>query len=301
MKTLRFKAIFYSFFIAVTLLFTACEKDAIVNQPTEAAASTFNELPDKVVEQLKGVEANLKIQTEDRYRLLEYSVDSYGERTDRTVSKTGENETIAYGNIANPNSIVFGSVKELSSKGGSVAKSVDDFKAKLIKSTDKAMELTWEAEGRQFKTICYYNDEGIVWDNVIFGLIEIEEDGKIENSAKKGETTDRSGGSAWSKSWWDIKWLWGSKRGEIGYKITVNFNTNGSVRNTDREDWGWMTAGSTKSESRVLRNSGSYGQIQYALGWATPTGSVSFDREGFKVSVSGVGSKGAQNGTKSYP
>jgi len=52
-----------------------------------------------------------------------------------------------------------------------------------------------------------------------------------------------------------------------------------------------MNIGSAKSESRVLRETGSYGRGQYALGLCTPI-----------ASVSGIGSNIISNGTKSlYP
>lgn len=63
-----------------------------------------------------------------------------------------------------------------------------------------------------------------------------------------------------------------------------------------------MNLGRAKSESRLLRRTGSYGKVQYALGICTPTGSLSFDYKNFKVSMSGLASNIIRNGTKSlYP
>ncbi len=107
--------------------------------------------------------------------------------------------------------------------------------------------------------------------------------------------------SKWYKEWWTANWLWGSKRGEIGYQITIYY-TGSSVSNADVNDWGNISLGKAKSESKILRRTGAFGQCQYALGLCTPTGSLSFNASKFSVSFSGLGSNIVANGTKSlYP
>ncbi len=304
MKTLKLKSIFFSLMAVgmVTLMCTSCDKDSEEDQPIEKVAETVGELPEKVIEQLDFIKTNLASKTGDQFKLLEYSMtkDENVDSGDKASLKTIDSETIAFGNIAEPNSIIFGSIDEVSPNNQVAKKSVDNYKSDLIKSTDQTIELRWEAKGKILKSICYYNNNGIVWDNVIFGLVDMDPKGLDVNE----ETQVGAKNAVLSKSEglkWNIKWIWGGKRGEIGYRITI-FYSNKTVSSTDRSDWGWMTAGSAKSESKITKNSGTHGKIQYALGWATPTASVSFDKNSFKVSVSGVGSKGVQNGTDTlYP
>lgn len=166
-----------------------------------------------------------------------------------------------------------------------------------IKTGTNVMEIIWSNKNGKFTSLCFYNDSGIIWDNVLGGLIMMDTRSTVENSNASAAKVV----SKWYKEWWTAKWLWGSKRGEMGYQITIYY-TGSSVSNTDVNDWSNISLGKAKSESKVTKRTGAYGQCQYALGLCTPTGSLSFNASKFSVSFSGLGSNMVANGTKSlYP
>lgn len=167
-----------------------------------------------------------------------------------------------------------------------------------IKTGTNVMEVIWSHKNGKFTTLCFYNDSGIIWDNVLGGLIMMDTRSTAENS---NAGTAAKVASKWYKEWWTAKWLWGSKRGEMGYQITIYY-TGSSVSNADVNDWANISLGKAKSESKIIKRTGAYGQCQYALGLCTPTGSLSFNASKFSVSFSGLGSNMVSNGVKSlYP
>lgn len=166
-----------------------------------------------------------------------------------------------------------------------------------IKTGTNVMEVIWSNKNGKFTSLCFYNDSGIIWDNVLGGLIVMDTRGAVENSNEAAAKVS----SKWYKEWWTASWLWGSKRGEMGYQITIYY-TGSTVSNTDVNDWANISLGKAKSESRITKKTGAYGQCQYALGLCTPTGSLSFNASKFSVSFSGLGSNMVSNGYKSlYP
>ncbi|MDN3693857.1 hypothetical protein QWZ06_16965 [Chryseobacterium tructae] len=166
-----------------------------------------------------------------------------------------------------------------------------------IKAGTNVMEIIWSNKSGKFTTLCFYNDSGIIWDNVLGGLIMMDTRSTVENS----NTAAAKVLSKWYKEWWTANWLWGSKRGEMGYQITIYYSGS-SVSNADVNDWANISLGKAKSESKIIKRTGAYGQCQYALGLCTPTGSLSFNASKFSVSFSGLGSNMVSNGVKSlYP
>ncbi|WP_160138796.1 hypothetical protein [Chryseobacterium sp. c4a] len=166
-----------------------------------------------------------------------------------------------------------------------------------IKSGTNVMEIIWSNKSGKFTTLCFYNDAGIIWDNVLGSLIMMDTRSTVENS----NTAAAKVVSKWYKEWWTANWLWGSKRGEMGYQITIYYSGS-SVSNADVNDWANISLGKAKSESKIIKRTGAYGQCQYALGLCTPTGSLSFNASKFSVSFSGLGSNMVSNGVKSlYP
>ncbi|MCJ7935572.1 MAG: hypothetical protein MUW56_18590 [Chryseobacterium sp.] len=206
---------------------------------------------------------------------------------------------IALGNIMDPSSVKIGRIGDLYS-GDDLAIAQEGLKETVteqIKSGTHVLEIAWEGKNGKFTTLCFYNDSGIIWDNILGGLVMMDTRGNSEvsnNSAAKVVST-------WYKQWWTASWLWGSKRGEIGYQITIYYSGS-TVSNADVSDWGYISLGKAKSESKVIKKTGAYGKCQYALGLCTPTGSLSFNASKFSVSFSGLGSNIVSNGTKSlYP
>lgn len=211
-----------------------------------------------------------------------------------------KDQYIASGNIMDPSSVKIGKIGDLYS-GDDLTTAQQGLKeaiTKEVKSGTNVMEVTWDSKNGKFTTVCFYNDSGIIWDNIFGGLIMMDTRGNSEafNNEQAAKVV-----STWYKQWWTANWLWGSKRGEAGYQITIYYSGS-TVSNTDVSDWGYISLGKAKSESKITKSSGAYGQCRYALGLCTPTGSLSFNSSNFSVSFSGLGSNIVSNGTKSlYP
>lgn len=292
---------------ALVLLFTTigCAAPGIQNSEVPTGAVDFlqtggnGDVPAVVGEQLAASKANI-----DKYlqgTLQIESVEVVGELANGRSAVAAhdlvadEKSVIAFGNIMQPETVNIGAMSTLYSNEelAEVRGTVRSGAEKGIKAGSKVLEITWKSGDKTFKTNCYYDDTGIVWDNVLTGLI------MMNPEAQTYVTSSTSRATSWKshKSWWTANWLWGSKRGEMGYKIKIYYSGR-SVRSTDISDWGYISIGNAKSYSKVTKNSGSYGKGQYALGLSTPTVSLSFSHKTFKVSSSGIGSKMIANGTK---
>ncbi|AZA83071.1 hypothetical protein C1637_20015 [Chryseobacterium lactis] len=211
-----------------------------------------------------------------------------------------KDQFIAFGNIMDPSTVKIGKIGNLYTEDDltTAQKGLAETITEEIKPGTNVMEVSWNGKNGAFTTLCFYNDSGIIWDNIFGGLVMMDTRGATQTS-DEGQAAKVA--SKWYKEWWTAKWLWGSKRGEIGYQITIYY-TGSSVSNADVSDWGNISLGKAKSESKILRRTGAYGQCQYALGLCTPTGSLSFNSSNFSVSFSGLGSNIVSNGTKSlYP
>lgn len=210
-----------------------------------------------------------------------------------------KDQFIAIGNLMDLSTVKLGRIGDLyAGEDLSTAQTgLKDMATEEIKTGTNVMEIIWTNKNAKFTSLCFYNDSGIIWDNVLGGLIVMDTRSTVENSNASAAKVV----SKWYKEWWTASWLWGSKRGEMGYQITIYY-TGSSVSNTDVNDWANISLGKAKSESKVTKKTGAYGQCQYALGLCTPTGSLSFNASKFSVSFSGLGSNMVSNGVKSlYP
>lgn len=211
---------------------------------------------------------------------------------------TDKNQFIASGNIMDPSSVKMGKIGDLYT-GEDLTTAQQGLKEAIteaVKPGTDVMEITWNSKSGKFTTLCFYGDSGIIWDNIFGGLVMMDTRGHSEASDEASKVA-----SKWYKQWWTANWLWGSKRGEAGYQITIYYSGS-TVSNADVSDWGYISLGKAKSESKITKRTGAYGQCRYALGLCTPTGSLSFNSTNFSVSFSGLGSNIVSNGTKSlYP
>lgn len=286
-----------------TLQENPIEKQSIEGLKKELTSASSQELPEAVQTQLDLSKANLAKHLNNDLQITQVAVLGKLSTEKGTVMAhnlvSNQESTIAFGNIKDAKSVVVGKMGTLYS-GATLAssqKNIKDTAAKEIKLEDNLLEITWNNKGKEFTTLCFYRNSGIVWDNVLTGLIMMDTDGKTETS----DDRQLKVASRWYKHWWTADWLWGSQRGEVGYQITIYY-TGSTVSNTDVNDWGNMSLGSARSESKITKNTGSYGQCRYALGLCTPTGSLSFSYSSFSVSFSGLGSNIVANGNKSlYP
>lgn len=214
---------------------------------------------------------------------------------------------MAYGNLEDRAGVKIGSLENLAAAGNkgellNAQQTILSYADTAIQIGDQIVEIQWSGKvDGHFTSLCIVRASGLVWDNLLTGVVIIKEDGLHPPS--QFESMDRATTKTYQQ-YWNVYWIGGGLRGQIGYTIMIRYycSTN-KVCSTDRTDWGNMALGSVQSESKILVNSGAaYGQIQYALGLATPVASVTFNNASFSVSVSGIGSSIIQNGTKSlYP
>lgn len=291
------------------------ENNEISKQETVQAKVTAADLKKEVIPISQAVPEIVQSQLDESQRSLEKylksdlqiaGVNVIGKISSQKGIEISQNlisdkdQFIALGNVLDPSSVKMGRIGELYT-GDDLTIAQNGLKEMVteeIKTGINAMEIIWSSKNGKFTTLCFYNDSGIVWDNILGGLVMMDTRGTSESST--GNESARVV-SKWYKQWWTANWLWGSKRGEAGYQITVYY-TGSTVSNTDVNDWAYISLGKAKSESKITRNTGAYGQCQYALGLCTPTGSLSFNASKFSVSFSGLGSNVVNNGIKSlYP
>lgn len=270
-------------------------KKEITSLPSQA-------VPEAVQIQLDESGKNLETYLKDDLQIVGVTVlgkisDQKGIELSKSLI-TDKDQFIASGNILDPSSVKIEKIGDLYS-GDDLTTAQQGLKEVIseeVKPGINVMEVTWNSKSGKFTTLCFYGDSGIIWDNIFGGLVMMDTRGHSEASDEASKVA-----SKWYKQWWTANWLWGSKRGEAGYQITIYYSGS-TVSNADVSDWGYISLGKAKSESKITKKTGAYGQCRYALGLCTPTGSLSFNSTNFSVSFSGLGSNIVSNGTKSlYP
>ena len=301
--------------VLFALLLTSCQQDRKEDQPLGGNQSVSivdlkkhlspvtGGLPEAVQQQIESSKANLEKYTGNNLRIEGTEIlGTIHSEAGAAVAKTllaSKNTTVASGNLMEMESFTLFKLSELGSAqdAETASQNISEMTRTLITSGMQVMEISWSYGNKQFKSLCIYNQHGIVYDTAIVGIVIMDKEGVT------AESNDHLAKAAWRwvSSTWTANWLWGSKRGEKGYKITIYYNGS-TVSSVDRSDWGHISLGKAQSHSKTLKNSGSYGKIQYALGLCTPVGSLSLDTKYFKVSFSGLGSNIVANGTRSlYP
>lgn len=307
---------FKLFAVISVLTLTACQDDnSEMIQDSTVSKSSSADLKKEITPGLKTIPENVQIQISDSKKNLEQYLKNDLQITGITIlgklsTQKGieisqelisdKEQFVAEGNILDPETVKVGKIRILFSGDQltEAQKGLKESASEQIKTGTDLLEISWNYKGETFTSLCFYNESGIIWDNVFAGLVMMDARGNSEVSSNESQAKVSS---KWFKEWWTANWLWGSKRGEIGYKITIYYSGS-SVSNVDVSDWGNISLGKAKSESKVTKRTGAYGQCRYALGLCTPTGSLSFNSSNFSVSFSGLGSNVVSNGTKSlYP
>jgi len=307
---------FKLFAVISVLTLTACQDETSeMPQESPAAKVSASDLKKQITPGLKAVPDNVQAQINDSKKNLEKYLKNDLQITGITVlgklsTQRGieisqdlisdRDQFTAEGNILEPETVKVGKIGSLFSGDqlSEAQKGLKEAASEQIKTGTEVLEISWNYRGAQFTSLCFYNESGIIWDNVFAGLVMMDTRGNSETSPIDSQAKVAS---KWYKQWWTANWLWGSKRGEIGYQITIYYSGS-TVSNVDVSDWGNISLGKAKSESKVTKRTGAYGQCRYALGLCTPTGSLSFNSSNFSVSFSGLGSNIVSNGTKSlYP
>ena len=179
-----------------------------------------------------------------------------------------------------------------------------------IRVGQKVLDVRWEEQGREFTTKLVYDQNGMVYDNLLSNLAVVEVSEVVPESPPSNAARAKAEGALalanqqWSTRFQNITitWVTGGTRGKIEldhYVIScdnwVSFCDDGGVANA------WMQAGS--ADAQTARNALVYPRISklaWGYGWATPTASfsISFNYKNltFSVSVSGIGSTGKGSG-----
>ncbi|WP_343608305.1 hypothetical protein [Chryseobacterium oranimense] len=307
---------FKLFAVISVLTLTACQDETSeMPQESPAAKVSASDLKKEITPGLKAVPDHVQVQINDSKKNLEQYLKNDLQITGITIlgklsTQRGieisqdlisdRDQFTAEGNILEPETIKVGKIGTLftGDQLSEAQKGLKEASSEQIKTGTEVLEISWNYKGEQFTSLCFYNESGIIWDNVFAGLVMMDTRGNSETSPIDSQAKVAS---KWYKQWWTANWLWGSKRGEIGYQITIYYSGS-TVSNVDVSDWGNISLGKAKSESKVTKRTGAYGQCRYALGLCTPTGSLSFNSSNFSVSFSGLGSNIVSNGTKSlYP
>ncbi|MGG5210549.1 hypothetical protein ACQWU4_16605 [Chryseobacterium sp. MIQD13] len=307
---------FKLFAVISVLTLIACQDENLETmQETPITKVSVSDLKKEIIPGLKTIPENVQTQINDSKKNLEQYLKNDLQITGITVlgklsTQRGieisqelisdREQFTATGNILEPETVKVGKIGTLFSGDqlSEAQKGLQETASGQIKAGTEILEVSWNYKGEKFTSLCFYNESGIIWDNVFAGLVMMDTRGNYEVSPTDAQAKVAS---KWYKQWWTANWLWGSKRGEIGYQITIYYSGS-TVSNVDVSDWGNISLGKAKSESKVIKRTGAYGQCRYALGLCTPVGSLSFNSSNFSVSFSGLGSNVVSNGTKSlYP
>jgi hypothetical protein len=293
---------------AIIIALASCQKKDTAN-----LSGTLNDLSPKTQSDLVASQANWNRYASGAATLASYKVTgAIGDESARQSVIDGilnDNSYVASGNVLDASGLQVLTVKDLGLQNGSVRDSLLKYASDRVAVGDKIVTIQWQKGEASFTTQCIVAESGIVWDNILTNVFMLN---TVPTTTKTNSPGANNGGNkigdaiqpqyiaAWYSltNTWTLDWIWGSTRGTMGEEITIYCYSNAHVYSTDNSDWANMDLGSAKSYSKVLVNSGSYGKIQYALGLATPTVSLSFSSSNFKVSASGVGSNEVANGTR---
>jgi hypothetical protein len=283
----------FGFLLMVALFGVSCVKET----------ATPPELSKAAIDQLDKSRTTWNQQIGSMTKMIGYKnigiIKNADERAAIIATLSSTSAHTAYGNMLDAQTVhveTIGSITAQNPDGIGLLKATMDT---LIHVGDNIIEITWEKNGSRFTQKCLTNEAGIAWDNMLFGvwmmnLQPIEE--TVGNTSSLVPIYSKT-----YKAWYDANWIWGTRRGQMGYQITIYYSGT-TVSSTSSYAWAYLNIGSATGEHKVIKNSGSYGNIQFAIGLATPLASVSFNSSLFKVTVSGVGSNAVSNGTQSlYP
>src|SRR5262249_46784072 len=148
------------------------------------------------------------------------------------------------------------------------------------------LDVTWESQGRQFDTRLVYDENGVVYDNMLSNLAVVEPGEALAEkvSGPPEPTTDptpRTGMTPFANASFTanvvnvtIKWIWGATRGKVvinHYVISCDgwrtFCDDGFTE-TD-----WMSIGHTNAQAHrnFFRRSPRLSKLAWGYAWGTPT------------------------------
>lgn len=265
MKNLKLKSTFFSLIAIamVTAFLSSCEKDYVKVNPNE----NLNEI---TLDQLKSSQQRWNGQFSDKITLLNYeyvrTIENEQDKQDILGKIADDAKIVANGDLNQPESVIVELINENSAKATTTKDNLRKYIKNRIEISNKVIEMNWDKNGEQFTTYCIANKEGIVWDNILGGVLAVNPEGKEENGASSNSNKMESAYYNWYSYNWSIKSFWGGSAGRLGYKITVHHNDGKTVNKTVTESWASFKYGREVSASWASISSGrEYGKIQYAL------------------------------------
>ena len=188
-----------------------------------------------------------------------------------------------------------------------IIQNIRDIVLPEIKIGQKIVSIVWEADGKRFTSRCIYNEEGVVYDNMLSNIVFLVAEETPKEEIKAGRIMKKDAKIEAQYSFtatavnYTITWIWGGTRGKIIIKHYIIWNGVNYIIDHGGTADAWMSAGSAKgrwhnnSLSRYSRS-----KMAWGYGWATPTASfsITFNSSNltFSAGTSGVGSKGSGSG-----
>ena len=156
--------------------------------------------------------------------------------------------------------------------------------ASMVKDAKHVAKIEWEKNGKEFSTFCFFNESGIVYDNMMFYAVE-----PLPKIALRTETCLNL----------SLNWIWGSNRGNIIAKNQANCDANGNLINCDKDCSATCTLCAAQINCRSNPVAGQdCCQLEYSWAYAAGFTSISVGIDGFTLSASGIlGSYGNGNGS----
>ena len=305
-------------FIMITIVFS-CKKNDLSTSNNQQSNSMIG---GKVEEQLKLSEQNLASH-QLPLKILSYKFESTIQTDDQLAAAKAQllddNDLVPQYDGTNVSSFSLNTMKECinasikdNEEGIDVVQNIQSEVFPLISKGQKLLDISWDLNGKQFVSKCIYNEDGIVYDNILSNIIFFDSDITTQDSVKPSLDNSTCISKAVDKTEaqysftatvlnYTIKWIWGSTRGKIIIKHYIIWNGINYIYDHGGSAEAWMSLGSAKARwanNYLARHSRS--KMAWAYGWATPTASFSITFHTstltFSTSTSGIGSRGSGSG-----
>ncbi len=304
MKALKIKFGLFSLLMVfgVSVFLTSCEQDAIIPGTDESVDGV---LPRLAQEQLDLSIANWNELFGYSVKAVSYEV--IGEaisasKAETLISEiTATSNYIPTGDFQNPSTITVKKFEDMADT--EITSRIGDLVTERIKPGQTEVKIKWTLNGEPFYSTAIVDETGIVYDNMIFSTVIIDnEEGPAEHANTPPEDAEVPGMErgweyeGWKRRVWKAKWLWGSTRGK-GYTHSGVWCYNGT--RYSQYDYlgtsGWFDVGDQETRARYRSHPNNVLYYQYKWGWSA-AGSVSYNSSNFSISTSGPGSQKTGSG-----
>lgn len=244
MKAFKFSSLFqWCFVLLISSLLFSCGKENIQpnitgTQPAIAQKALTQgqdaQIPSTAVEQLKISKEVWNSKFADELTFVDFKfvedIKSDDQKSKLIEQTTSTNALIASGNINDASTM---SIRKISAERNVNERKeiMSRYANETINVGDKLVEITWKQGTEFITTQCVVNQKGIQWDNVLTGVLAVEEE---EVTDPNPDARIKSRYHGWQ---WHGNWLWGQKRGTIGYSIKIYYWSRTYVTNSDHNNW----------------------------------------------------------------